>query len=235
MDSGAGDNFIDSSLVKQAHIPVEALHSSRTVNALDGRRLAEITHRTLPITLIISGNHWEIIQLFVIPSPCSPVMPGLPWLRLHNPHIDWLPFPAGAPSATPTVSISSERRDSPAAPLPPDLSSVPQVYHDLAPVFYKERALSLPPHRPYDCGIDLLPGTPLPSSHLYNLSRPKREAMEEYINSSKASGFIRSSSSPLMGKTDGTLRPCIDYRGLNEITIKNKYPLPLICTILNTW
>lgn len=58
--------------------------------------------------------------------------------------------------------------------------------------------------------------------------------MEEYINSSKASGLIRFSLSTrgagflFLGKTDGTLRPCIDYCGLNEITIKNKYTLPMI-------
>ena len=101
-------------------------------------------------------------------------------------------------------------------------------------VFNKERALSLPPHRPYDCAIDLLPGAPLPSSRLYNLSHPEWESVEDYINTSQASGLIRPSSFALaagfffVGKKDGSLRPCIDYRGLNEITIKNKYPLPLI-------
>ncbi len=71
---------------------------------------------------------------------------------------------------------------------PPDLSSVPREYHDLGEVFSKDRALSLPPHRPYDCAIDLVPGAPLPSSRLYNLSRPEREAMEEYISNSLAAG-----------------------------------------------
>lgn len=56
--------------------------------------------------------------------------------------------------------------------------------------------------------------------------------MEEYINSSKALGLICSSLSSLgagfMGKKDGMLWPRIDYRGLNEITIKNKFPLPLV-------
>ncbi|KAI3372161.1 hypothetical protein L3Q82_007016 [Scortum barcoo] len=116
----------------------------------------------------------------------------------------------------------------------PDLSSVPSVYHDLAPVFSKAKATSLPPHRPYDCPIDLLPGASLPTSRLYNLSRPEREAMEKYISESLAAGLIRPSSSPLgagfffVEKKDKTLRPCIDFRGLNDITIKNKYPLPLI-------
>lgn len=54
----------------------------------------------------------------------------------------------------------------------------PAVYHDLAEVFSKDLALTLPPQRPYDCGIDLLLRAPLPTSHLYSLSKPKWEAME---------------------------------------------------------
>ncbi|KAG1953664.1 retrotransposable element [Pimephales promelas] len=62
----------------------------------------------------------------------------------------------------------------------------------------------------------------------------KREVMEKYISDSLATGFIRPSSSPagagffFVGKKDGSLRPCIDYRGLNNITVKNTYPLPLM-------
>ncbi len=58
--------------------------------------------------------------------------------------------------------------------------------------------------------------------------------MEKYISDSLATGFIRPSSSPagagflFVGKKDGSLRPCIDYRGLNSITVKNTYPLPLM-------
>lgn len=121
-----------------------------------------------------------------------------------------------------------------APPDPPDISSMPPVYHDLAEVFSKHRALSLPPHRPYDCAIDLLPGAAFPTSRLYNLSALERDAMETYITESLDSGIIRLSSSPLgagfffVAKKDKTLRPCIDFRGLNNITVKNKYPLPLI-------
>ena len=92
----------------------------------------------------------------------------------------------------------------------------------------------LPPHRPYDCAIDLLPGTFPPKGGLYSLSAPESQAMNEYIDTSLKAGIIRPSSSPagagffFVGKKDGTLRPCIDYRGINEITVKNRYPLPLI-------
>ncbi|XP_056324803.1 uncharacterized protein LOC130237804 [Danio aesculapii] len=99
---------------------------------------------------------------------------------------------------------------------------------------HKSRAASLPPHRPNDCAIELLPGTSPPKSKLYSLSAPEREAMEKYISDSLAAKIIRPSSSPagagffFVKKKDGSLRPCIDYRGLNAITVKNTYPLPLM-------
>lgn len=119
---------------------------------------------------------------------------------------------------------------------PPEISRVPPEYSDLAEVFSKTRAASLPPHRPYDCPIDLLPGTCPPRGKLYSLSGPERAAMEKYVHESLDSGFIRPSTSPagagffFVGKKDGSLRPCIDYRGLNSITVKNRYPLPLMTT-----
>ena len=60
--------------------------------------------------------------------------------------------------------------------------------------------------------------------------------MEKYLSEAVAAGIIRPSSSPagagffFVGKKDGSLRPCIDYWGLNEITVKNRYPLPLMNT-----
>lgn len=60
------------------------------------------------------------------------------------------------------------------------------------------------------------------TSCLYSLSAPEFQAMEDYISGAFKVGIIRHKSSPVAG------RPCIDYRGLNDITIKNRYPLPLI-------
>ena len=66
---------------------------------------------------------------------------------------------------------------------------------------------------------------------MYSLSASERESMEDYIQVSLAAGIIRPSSSPagasffFVGKS---LRPCIDYRGLINITVKNPYPLPLL-------
>lgn len=63
--------------------------------------------------------------------------------------------------------------------------------------------------------------------------------MTEYIDTSLKAGLIRPSSSAAVAgfffveKKDGTLRPCIDYSPLNEITIKNRYPLPLMSTVFD--
>ncbi|KAI3376845.1 hypothetical protein L3Q82_000418 [Scortum barcoo] len=97
-----------------------------------------------------------------------------------------------------------------------DLSGVPHTYHDLKEVFSKDKAVSFPPHRPYDCTIELVTDAIFPSSWLYNLSRPENEVMEKYI---KEFFFVE--------KKDSSLQPCIPFHGLNNITVKNKYPLPL--------
>ena len=122
----------------------------------------------------------------------------------------------------------------PLQPVERDPHLLLSAFHDLARVFSKDQALSLSPHRPYDCAIDLLPGAPLPLGQLYNLSIPEKETMRDYISESLASGIIRPSSSPVaagfffVAKKEGSLWLCIYYRQLNTITVKNKYPLPLL-------
>ncbi len=115
-----------------------------------------------------------------------------------------------------------------------DLFNMPCECLDLKRVFSKYRAGSLPPYCPYDCAIDLLPGASPPEGKLYSLSATEREAIEKYISDSLAAKIICTSSSPegavffIVEKKDGSLHPCIDYRGLNNITVKNTYPLPLM-------
>ncbi|KAM9421437.1 uncharacterized protein ACWYII_021537 [Salvelinus alpinus] len=65
---------------------------------------------------------------------------------------------------------------------PGDVTGVPEEYHDLRTVFSRSRASSLPPHRSYDCCIDLLPGTTSPRGRLFSLSAPERKALEDYLS-----------------------------------------------------
>ena len=238
IDSGADDNLIDSEFAMQSGITLVPLPAPLSVQALNGNHLGKVTHQTIPLSLSISGNHVESIRFRVLHASSAPIVLGRPWLTQHDPHISWASgkikawgvhcFNNCLRSATPPSGHPKQPS------VPPDLSTVPAAYHDLSHVFSKESALSLPPHRPYDCAIDLLPGAPLPRGRLYNLSGPEKLSMQNYISESLASGIIRPSSSPVaagfffVGKKDGGLRPCIDYRGLNDITVKNRYPLPLL-------
>ena len=123
----------------------------------------------------------------------------------------------------------------------PDLSNIPKEYHDYADVFSKDKASKLAPHRPYDLKIDLVDGTvPPPISVMYSLSPTEQEALREFVDENLRLGFIRPSNSqhgaPVMfvRKKDGSLRLCVDFRGLNKISKKDRYPLPLISDLLAT-
>uniref|UniRef100_A0A672F8Z2 Gypsy retrotransposon integrase-like protein 1 n=1 Tax=Salarias fasciatus TaxID=181472 RepID=A0A672F8Z2_SALFA len=230
---------MDYQLATQLKIPSVPLPSRLEARSLNGLHLAHVSHKTVPVSLVLAGNHQETISFHLIRNSRSPLVLGYPWLQSHNPRIDWLKMEieSWSPHCLNNCLRSALTPSEPpklSPPEPVDLSQVPAAYHDLAPVFSKSKALSLPPHHPYDCSIDLLPGATLPHSRLYNLSRPERTAMETYIRESLAAGIIRPSSSPVgagfffVGKKDGSLHPCIDFRGLNDITIKNRYPLPLL-------
>jgi hypothetical protein len=123
---------------------------------------------------------------------------------------------------------------------PPDLSKIPSEYHDFADVFDKGKASQLPPHRPYDLKIELEEGTSPPLGTIYSLSPVELEALRKFLDENISYGLLRSSSSPhgapvlFVKKKDGSLRLCVDFRGLNQITKKDRYPLPLIADLLDS-
>lgn len=237
IDSGSDTNFIDQDFAARYQIPVLSLPQSSKIHSLNDQLLHQVSQKTHEISLTID-NHTESISFLVIQTPHHPVVLGIPWLSAHNPQIDWS---SGAIRGLSSSCLSSCLRSAPAPEeedlsepeVFPDISKVPAVYHDLK-VFNKKRTTSLPPHRPYDCAIDLLPDTSPSRGRLFSLSPPEQEAMRKYISEALKAGLIRPSSSPagvgffFVGKKDGGLRPCIDYRALNNINVRNRYPLPLL-------
>lgn len=111
---------------------------------------------------------------------------------------------------------------------------IPEEFHDLLPLFTKKEADKLPPHRYIDHAIILEDKKIPPFGPLYNMSNLELQALWRYLDENQKKGFIRpsssSSASPVLfvRKPNGGLRFCVDYRGLNAITKKNRYPLPLI-------
>ena len=122
----------------------------------------------------------------------------------------------------------------------PDLSHIPEDYHDFADVFNKAKADTLAPHRPYDLKINLEEGASPPVGAMYSLSQSELQVLWEFIDKHIRIGFIRPSSSPhgapvlFVQKKDGSLWLCVDFRGLNKISKKDRYPLPFISDLLST-
>ncbi|KAI2665823.1 Transposon Tf2-9 polyprotein [Labeo rohita] len=241
IDSGAAGNFIDATFVAANHVPVFSCSPHVTVAALDGRPLGsgKIQHITTDLTLRIAPHHHETIRLFVVSSPHSPIILGYPWLNLHGPTIAWNDriITRWSPSCQ-NLCIRPGLTSQPSPSPQTATSSIPAEYQDLLEAFSRQGATQLPPHRPGDCTIDLIPGAAPPRGRTFPLSEAESTAMNTYIQEELAKGFIRPSTSPasaaffFVKKKDGGLRPCIDYRALNDLTIKYRYPLPLVPSAL---
>lgn len=107
-----------------------------------------------------------------------PIILGSSWLKKHNPHIDWVKqeITGWADKCSSSCLLDATNRSITSKVFKetyPDFSKVPDEYHALKDVFNKVKATSLPPHRPYDCPIDLLPGTMPPRVRLFSLSLPE--------------------------------------------------------------
>jgi hypothetical protein len=107
-------------------------------------------------------------------------------------------------------------------------------YREWADLFSIEKSNKQPEYSSFDHYINLQPGTKPPFGLLYPCSESELKTLREFLNKVLASGKITRSNSPaaalilFVPKANGKLRICVDDRRLNKMTIKNKYPLPLI-------
>ncbi|KAL7281605.1 hypothetical protein ACG7TL_004922 [Trametes sanguinea] len=243
IDSGSSHCFVDSQFSVSAVLGYSWL---TTYNPLIDWKKRSIQFRTAPSARPISD-----------PTPATPTAPAAPGLE---------PLTPTSPNSIPRVSLVNasafaracklpgsesftlnlaapdfvKARSSSISDSPPDLSGIPEEYHEFADVFSKSKADELPEHRPYDLKIELEPGATPPLGPIYSLSKVELDTLREYIDENLRSGFIRPSNSPCgapvlsVKKKDGSLRLCVDYRGLNKITRKDRYPLPLVSDLLDT-
>jgi hypothetical protein len=111
-------------------------------------------------------------------------------------------------------------------------SEVPMVNE--FPIVFPEELPGMPPDQVIEFVIELKPGTTPIYKTPYRMATPELAELKEHIKELLEKGFIHPSSSPwgapmiFVPKKDGTQRLCVDYRALNEVTVKNKYPLPRI-------
>ena len=114
------------------------------------------------------------------------------------------------------------------------LEEVPVVneYPDVFP----EELPGMPPDRDIEFVIDLVPGTAPIAKRPYRMTASELAELKKQLEELQRIGFIRPSSSPwgapvlFVKKKDGSMRLCVDFRELNEVTTKNKYPSPGLMT-----
>ncbi|KAK3565620.1 hypothetical protein QTP86_012943 [Hemibagrus guttatus] len=158
----------------------------------------------------VGALHCEELHLLVLENATTDIILGRPWLELHDPVLSW---------KTGEILKWGEHCFGACFPNLP-APSPPQVHHLPAQA---TSASKLPPHRPWDCAIDLIPGEPVPKGRIYSLSIPEEKAMEEYIQEALTQGYIRPSTSPaassffFVAKKDGGL-PLERLRGATIFT-----------------
>ncbi|CAM8951311.1 unnamed protein product [Rhodiola kirilowii] len=117
--------------------------------------------------------------------------------------------------------------------------SVAKVLEDFQDVMPGELPKKLPPRREVDHAIELESGARPPAMAPYRMAPPELAELRRQLKELLEAGFVRPSKAPFGApvlfrkKKDGSLRMCIDYRALNKVTIKNKYPIPLIADLFD--
>ena len=166
--------------------------------------------------------------LFPPTSPPSPL--SFPTPPLPSP----IASPSPPPSPPPTASPSPP---SPSPPSPPWLEALLAEFASTLPAATTE--LPFPPERAIDHKIELTPGSSPPNRPIYSMSQDELAELKRHLIALLSRAHIRPSTSPygapilFVRKKDGSLRLCVDYRGLNNITVKNRYPLPRVDELLD--
>lgn len=157
--------------------------SSLTVEAIDGRPLGirHVTALMQELVMQMDLLHTETIQFYILPTSTAYIILGLPWLRRHDPHISWREglithwnkafhpecLSHVSPLSIRTIHINERSSD----------TNLPEEYKDLSVAFSKVCASKLPPHRPYDCAIDIIPGSTPAKICIFPLSQSESKAM----------------------------------------------------------
>jgi hypothetical protein len=238
-DTGATHSFVSTSWVESHNISIEPMIPPLRVNLVGGKvqsnRICpnlriEIRRIDFPASLVVMGTQGLDVIL------------GMNWLQRNQATVSCdkrivkLVSPSGKEVVTklylPELEegachhLSVDDKESNPIEAIRIVSEFPDVFPEELP--------GMPPERKVEFAIELIPGTSPISKRAYQVSGPELVELKKEIDELLEKGYIRPITSPwaapvlFVEKKDGTKRMCIDYRALNEVTIKNKCPLPRI-------
>ncbi|XP_041437205.1 uncharacterized protein LOC121399720 [Xenopus laevis] len=92
VDSGAGGNFLDAAFAERYNIPLNPLTPPMRISAIDKSPLGSglVTQKSKALSMCVNNMHYEKLAFHILDGSSSPLILGLPWLQVHNPHIDWV-------------------------------------------------------------------------------------------------------------------------------------------------
>ncbi|KAL0560529.1 hypothetical protein IC582_000934 [Cucumis melo] len=256
-DSGSSHSFISSAFVLHARLEVEPLHHVLSVSTPSGECMLskekvkacqiEIAGHVIEVTLIVLDmlDFDVILGMDWLAANHASIDCSRKEVTFNPPSMASFKFKGGGSKSLPQV-ISAIRAskllsqgtwgilasvvDTREAGV--SLSSEP-VVRDYPDVFPEELP-GLPPHREVEFAIELEPGTVPISRAPYRMAPAELKELKVQLQELLDKGFIRPSVSPwgapvlFVKKKDGSMRLCIDYRELNKVTVKNRYPFPRI-------
>ncbi|KAL0561316.1 hypothetical protein IC582_001739 [Cucumis melo] len=256
-DSGSSHSFISSAFVLHARLEVEPLHHVLSVSTPSGECMLskervkacqiEIAGHVIEVTLLVLDmlDFDVILGMDWLAANHASIDCSRKEVTFNPPSMASFKFKGGGSRSLPQV-ISAIRASKllsqgtwgilasvvDTREVDVSLSSEP-VVRDYPDVFPEELP-GLPPHREVEFAIELEPGTVPISRAPYRMAPAELKELKVQLQELLDKGFIRPSVSPwgapvlFVKKKDGSMRLCIDYRELNKVTVKNRYPLPRI-------
>jgi hypothetical protein len=237
-DSGASHSFVTERFVTKGGLTASKMARNMIVQIPGSQVRAHLTCEGVPV--VIHGVSFQA-DLIILGTKGLDVVLGMDWMSKYHGHIDC------ARKAI-IVTNSDEIQIEHIATMPsrkayykksvpgPTLDQVPVVceYPDVFP----EELPGMPPDRDIEFIIELVPGTAPIAQRPYRMNPQELKELKKQLADMLSKGLIHPSASPwgspviFVDKRDGTIRLCVDYRKLNEVTSKNKYPLQKIETCL---
>ncbi|KAL0537620.1 hypothetical protein IC582_026603 [Cucumis melo] len=256
-DSGSSHSFISSAFVLHARVEVEPLHHVLSVSTPSGECMLskekmkacqiEIAGHVIEVTLLVLDmlDFDVILGMDWLAANHASIDCSRKEVTFNPPSMASFKFKGGGSRSLPQV-ISAIRANKllsqgtwgilasvvDTREVDVSLSSEP-VVRDYPDVFPEELP-GLPPHREVEFAIELEPGTVPISRAPYRMAPAELKELKVQLQELLDKGFIRPSVSPwgapvlFVKKKDGSMRVCTDYRELNKVTVKNRYPLPRI-------
>ncbi|GJU66598.1 putative nucleotidyltransferase, ribonuclease H [Tanacetum coccineum] len=236
-DSGADFSFISTEFAPLLNVRPSIVNPGYVIEVADGKKV-EVDRIIRDCKLELGGSLFSI-NLIPLGHGSFDVIVGMDWLSQHKAvivcHEKVVEIPVedgrilrvhGERAVGITKALKSAKEDE------PKLSDI-SVVREFEDVFPEDLS-GLPPQRQVEFRIDLVPGVTPVAKSPYRLAPSEMQELSGQLQELQDKGFIRPSHSPwgapvlFVKKKDGSLRMCIDYRELNKLTIKNRYPLPRI-------